>query len=99
MKISLICDGPIKVLLDYHGVRFLGCVTLYFCRFPYCFFMECGCCWNIGWNFVVEVGDKRRNLNKLKILALLYFCFWCCCCCCLEGVDVALMGNSWVVEL
>ncbi len=35
MKFSLICDGAIKMSLDCCGVRFLGCVTLYFCRFPY----------------------------------------------------------------
>ncbi len=63
------------MLLDYCGVKFLGCVTLYFCCFSYCFFMECGWCWNIGWNFVVEVGDKRRNLQQVKDLSFGFILF------------------------
>jgi hypothetical protein len=37
--------------------------------------MECGCCWNIGWNFVVEFGDKRRNLQQVKDLSFGFILF------------------------
>jgi hypothetical protein len=35
----------------------------------------CKCCWNIGWNFVVEVSDKRRNLQQVKGLSFGFILF------------------------